>query len=169
MITKVEDIRSLITAGRARPGAVFAELQSLAASVSWQTREVAATGFVEIAKRQPDAVLTEAARWASDPDANVRRAAIEGLRGLVKTAPGRVRPVLEILKTDPSRYVQKSVANVLRNASSRHPEFVLALCREWATGGDPNTWRIIIAGLRKLERSHESEVATILGTHAPSA
>lgn len=169
MITKIGDIEPLVVAGRRAPAAAFAKLRRLAASEQWQTREVAATALVEIGKRQPEAVLAEAAVWASDPDPNVRRAAGEGLRGLAKADPTRVRPVLDGLRADPSRYVQKAVANVLRNASVGHPDFVLAVCAEWAGARHPATSRIVTDGLRRLETSRPREVARILAACALSS
>src|SRR6266571_3662490 len=55
----------------------------------------------------------------------IATATSEGLRGIIKSDPQAVRPVLEMLRSDSESYVKKSVANLLRNASSKHPEFVL--------------------------------------------
>jgi 3-methyladenine DNA glycosylase AlkC len=161
-LTKVGDIKSLVEAGRRDPSAVFPTIERLAASDVWQTREVAATALVEIGKRQPQAVLALAHRWARAADANVRRAASEGLRGLVKDDPEGVRAVLELLRADRTPYVQKSVANVLRNASARHPAMVLAVCREWAHSSDKATHWIIRHGLRKLALVAPRQVADVL-------
>ncbi len=162
MIAKIKDIKPLLAQARTDPGAVFPELRRLAASEDWQTREVAATALVEIGKRHPAAVLQTAERWAKDCDPNVRRAASEGLRGIVKADPAAVRPVLEMLRADPALYIKKSVASVLRNASGKHPEFVLGVCREWARSGDPNTRWIVKDGLRKIKGARPRETAVIL-------
>lgn len=163
-ITKIADVKPLVTFGRRDPAAVTEELERLAASPDWQAREVAATALVEIGKRQPTAVLALARRWARAADPNLKRAASEGLRGLVKAEPESVREVLELLRAAPELYVRKSVANVLRNASARHPDFVLGLCRNWSRSSDPNTHWIIRDGLRKLAASRRVEVAAILRT-----
>ena len=162
MIAKIQDIKDLLVRGRIEPDAAFPALRKLAASDQWQTREVAATALVEIGKRHPAAVLELACRWAKDPDANVRRAASEGLRGIVKVDPDAVRPVLETLRADPELYVKKSVANVLRNASGKHADFVLAICRQWVDSGNPHTRWIVKDGLRKLKSSHPRQVAGVL-------
>ena len=162
VIAKIHDIKELLARGRVDPDAVFPELRKMAASDQWQTREVAATALVEIGKRHPVAVLETARRWAMDHDANVRRAASEGLRGLVKVDPQAVRPVLETLRTNAELYVKKSVANVLRNASGKHPEFVLSICRHWSRSSNPHTRWIVKDGLRKLKSSRRGDVAAIL-------
>lgn len=167
-ITKVADVSPLIRSGRRDPALAFPEVERLATSDVWQTREVAATALVEIGKRQPEAVLIVAERWAGSDDPNLRRAASEGLRGLVKSDPEAVRPVLELLRADPALYVRKSVANVLRDASARHPEFVLALCRQWARSTDPATHWIIRDGLRKLARLTPPAVDEILCALPPA-
>ncbi len=169
VIAKVQDIKELLARGRLAPHAVFPELRQLAGSPQWQTREVAATALVEIGRRQPAAVLAEAARWATAEDPNVRRAASEGLRGIVKADPQSVRPVLEVLRADPALYVQKSVANVLRNASGKHPEFVLGICRQWMLARSPHTQRIVRDGLRKLVSSRPGETSAILKALAGTA
>lgn len=90
----------------------------------------------------------------------------------MKEDPDAVRTVLELLRADPTPYVRKSVANVLRNASARHPEMVLAVCREWARASDPATRWIIRAGLRKLAPVAPAEVAEVLellGASPPSS
>jgi 3-methyladenine DNA glycosylase AlkC len=169
VIVKVQDIKPLLARGRIEPEAVLPELRKLAASDQWQTREVAATALVEIGKRHPAEVLREARRWAKARDFNVRRAASEGLRGIVKLDPNAVRPVLEMLRGDPELYVKKSVANVLRNASAKHPDFVLHVCRQWARSSDPHTHWIIKDGLRKLNGSRPREVGAILDSLKGSA
>ncbi|NOT35274.1 MAG: hypothetical protein HOP12_14110 [Candidatus Eisenbacteria bacterium] len=166
---RVEDIKPLLARGRIDPAAALPELRKLAESDQWQTREVAATGLVEIGKRHPAEVLREARRWAEARDLNVRRAASEGLRGIVKLDPGAVRPVLDILRADPELYVKKSVANVLRNASAKHPDFVLDLCRQWARSRNPHTRWIVKDGLRKLKGLRPGETAAILDSLAGSA
>ena len=106
--------------------------------------------------------MRQARLWAKDKDSNVRRAASEGLRGVVKVDPEAVRPVIQILRADPELYVKKSVANVLRNASSKHAEFVLDVCRQWARSRSPHTRWIVKDGLRKLKTSRPREVTAIL-------
>jgi len=169
VITKIADIKQLLAKARRSPVAAFPELRQFAASNQWQTREVAATALVELSKIFPAVVLVEMKVWASDPNPNIRRAASEGLRGLVKRDPSGVRPILDRLKADPSGYVQKSVANVLRNASTKHADFVLAVCREWAQTGDPRTRSIIIGGLRKVKLHRTQEAEAILRLCSPSA
>ena len=96
-------------------------------------------------------------------------AAVLGLQKIVPVTRGHqlqldIRPVLEILRADPDLYVRKSVANVLRNASKRHPAFVLNLCRRWARVGHPQTDWIIKDGLRKLRESDPEPVEQILNS-----
>jgi 3-methyladenine DNA glycosylase AlkC len=162
VIVKVEDIKPLLARGRVAPYAALSELRALAASDEWQTREVAATGLVEIGKCYPEVVVRQALRWAKARDVNVRRAACEGLRGLVKLDPRAVLPVLETLRADPELYVKKSVANVLRNAGATHPDFILAVCRQWARSRNTHTRWIVKDGLRKLRHSRPREVGAIL-------
>ena len=162
MVDGIDDIRELLIAARTDPKPILPKLEALAASERWQTREVAATGLVDVAKRHPELVLREAARWAASRDVNVRRAACEGLRGLVRLDPLAVRPVLESLRADSELYVKKSVANLLRDASAKHADFVLALCREWARSSSTDTRWIGKEGLRKLRTSHPREAEAIL-------
>jgi 3-methyladenine DNA glycosylase AlkC len=169
LIKKIGDIKPLLLEGRQDPAAVMARLRALAASASWQEREVAATALVELAKRHADAVLAAVAKWVRARDANVRRAASEGLRGLVQRDPERVRPILEVLREDSDLYVKKSVANVLRNATRAQPDFVILLCGEWAQSTNPHTRWIVRDGLRKMKTVRPSEAARILASLAPSA
>ena len=162
MLTKVSDVFHLVTKGRLNPTAAFPKIRSLAASASWQEREVAATALVEISKKQGDAVRTELREWATDRDSNVRRAASEGLRHLARNTPDFVAPILELLRSDEDIYVRKSVANILRNAGKKHPQFVLELCRRWADLRDKNTAWIIREGLRKLRATEPAQVDQIL-------
>jgi len=71
-------------------------------------------------------------------------------------------PIFEKLKTDSNLYVRKSVANVLRNASRKNPDFVLDLCKRWAVLKNSNTRWIIKDGLRKLKESRPKEAKEIL-------
>jgi 3-methyladenine DNA glycosylase AlkD len=136
VITKIADVPDLVPKGRTDPVAAFREIRALAASKSWQEREVAATALVEISKKHADARRT--------PDAVVA--------------------VLELLRGDADSYVRKSVANVLRNAGKRHPAFILNICRRWATVGDPHTDWIVKDGLRQLRESEPEAVARILNS-----
>jgi 3-methyladenine DNA glycosylase AlkC len=164
LIQKVADIKPLMVEGRHNPTAVLPRLRALAASTSWQEREVAATALVELTKRHPDMVLSAAAKWARARDPNVRRAASEGLRGLVQRDPESVRPVLEALREDPELYVKKSVANVLRNATRTQAAFVIRICTEWASSANPHTQWIVRDGLRKMKSTHPSGAARILAS-----
>ena len=82
----------------------------------------------------------------------------------MKVDPQALRPILETLQTEPELYVKKSVANVLRNASGKHPEFVLSICRHWARSSNPYTGWIVKEGLRKLKGSRPRAVAAIWET-----
>lgn len=155
-------MKPLIAAGRKDPASAFPRIEQLARSDEWQTREVAATVMVEIAKVQPAEVLHQARIWARDADPNVRRAASEGLRGLVKKDPSGVLAVIGRLRADQALYVKKSVANVLRNASIAQPEFVIKTCREWAKSPNEHTRWIVKDGLRKLGKLEPELVAPIL-------
>jgi 3-methyladenine DNA glycosylase AlkC len=161
-ITKVDDIKPLLTQGRTDPESVFPHIERLATNEHWQTREVAATAMVEIGKRHAAVVVRYALAWAKSPDANLRRAASEGLRGIVKLDPAAVLPVIEALRCDSELYVKKSVANLLRNATAKHPDFVLEICRNWAASPNAHTRWIIKDGLRKLKITHPREADAIL-------
>jgi 3-methyladenine DNA glycosylase AlkC len=169
LISKIGDIKPLLVEGRKHPAAVLPQLHSLAGSMSWQEREVAATALAELAKRHPEVVLSAAAKWARDRDANIRRAASEGLRGLVQRDPDGVRPILEILREDSELYVKKSVANVLRNATRTQSDFVVRLCTEWARSANPHTQWIVRDGLRKMKAVRPDAAARILEALSPSA
>jgi 3-methyladenine DNA glycosylase AlkC len=169
LVEKIADIKPLLLEGRQNPAVVLPRLRVLASSASWQEREVAATGLVEIAKRHPDVVLSTAAKWARDRDPNIRRAASEGLRGLVQRDPEAVRPILEALREDSEIYVRKSVANVLRNATRMQSEFVIRVCTEWARAATPQTRWIVCDGLRKMKATRPADAARILALLAPSA
>lgn len=168
MILKVEDIKPILARAREEPEAAFPEIRKLAASPQWQTREVAATALVEIGKRHAAAVVREALRWSNAADPNIRRAASEGLRGIVKKDPDATLPVLKALCQDTELYVKKSVANVLRNASVAHPDFVLTVCRQWSKSKNRHTQWIVKDGLRKLAGLQPAEVAAIMKTLASS-
>jgi 3-methyladenine DNA glycosylase AlkC len=91
------------------------------------------------------------------------------LRGLVQIDPEGVRPILERLRSDRDPYIQKSIANVLRNASRKQATFVMALCAEWARSDDPATRRTVKQGLRNLALSGHPGATMILEAIAPSA
>jgi 3-methyladenine DNA glycosylase AlkC len=169
MIQKIGDIKELLVEARRKPAAVLPRLRVLAASESWQEREVAATALVELGKRDPAVVLAAAAKWARARDPNVRRAASEGLRGLVQRDPEGVRVVLELLRDDSDPYVKKSVANVLRNATRTQPDFVLRLCADWARSANAHTHWIIRDGLRKMKTSRPIDAMRVLASLAPSS
>lgn len=162
VITRIADVKPLIAAGRRDPAGAFPRIEKFARSDEWQTREVAATIMVEIAKVHPAEVLRQARIWARDTDPNVRRTASEGLRGLVKKDPQGVLAVIETLRADHVLYVKKSVANVLRNASVAQPEFVIKTCRAWAKSPSEHTRWIVKDGLRKLSRLQPERVAPLL-------
>jgi 3-methyladenine DNA glycosylase AlkC len=154
----------MVQRGRDDPTKAFPKIRILAASDSWQEREVAATALVEISKKQPEAVLREMHQWATDTDANIRRTASEGLRHVARNSPATVVPVLELLHSDPELYVRKSVGNILRNASNKHPDFVIEICRRWLRRADSLTNWTIKDGLKKLLKTRPKEAQKILGS-----
>lgn len=138
MITRLADVADLVIDGQSRPEGAFPRFRELAASEQWQEREVAATALVEISKKHAEAVVAEMLRWSGDTDPNVRRASCEGLRGLVRATPEAAAPIRQALHADPSAYVRKSVANLLRDASKKHPAVVLGLCRKLGSVNRPS-------------------------------
>jgi 3-methyladenine DNA glycosylase AlkC len=164
VVTKISDVPDMVSDGKAQPDAAFPRIRRLAASGHWQEGEVAATALVEIGKKQPAAVTAEMLRWSSDPGPNIRRGSGEGLRGLVRVSPEPVAPVLAALRGDPSAYVRKSVTNLLRDASKKHPAFVLGLCRQWARSADRQTCWVIREGFKKLRDSEPAQVEALLSS-----
>jgi hypothetical protein len=49
-----------------------------------------------------------------------------------------------------------------RNASGKHPELVLSICRHWSRSSNPHTGWIVKEGLRKLKESRPRDVSAIL-------
>lgn len=152
----------MVKQGRSDPTKAFPKVRALAASDSWQEREVAATVLVEISKKQPEAVIREMHKWATDMDANIRRTASEGLRHLARNSPATIAPVLELLHGDPELYVRKSVGNILRNASNKHPDFVIEICQRWQGRPGPLTNWTIKDGLKKLIKTRPKDAQKIL-------
>lgn len=79
--------------------------------------------------------------WSQSPSERLRRFSCEILRprGLrckhiahFKENPAAALPILHALRHDHSTYVQDSVANWLCDAAKTQPEWVRALCRNWA-------------------------------------
>ena len=157
MITKLSDVRDLVSQARKDPGKSFPRIMKLAASEDWKEREVAASILVEVSKNKPDDIVGEMFRWADHSNPNVRRTASEGLRGVARKNPELVLPVIAKLKADEHLYVKKSVANILRNAGNYHPAFVLSVCEQWAKERNPHTAWIIKDGLRKLKSNYPSK------------
>lgn len=160
--TRLAQTRDLVAAIRRDFPAHRGIVADFACDTDWRTREVAASLLVEAARSNPEAVLAAATIWAVDPDPLLRRVACEGLRGLARSAFVRIMPVLDVLRADSSPYVRKAVANLLRDASARHSETVLALARRWAGEGVPVTRALLRDGLKKLVHSHAAEVDAIL-------
>ena len=90
--------------------------------------------------------------------------ASEGLRHLARKVPTAILPILELLRADPDLYVRKSVANILRNAGKRDPEFILTLCQRWAEHQHKHTNWVIKDGLRKLRASQPEQVEQIVSS-----
>lgn len=162
IVTKVSDVKELVQTVLEDPKEAFPYVIKLAESEDWKVREVAATALVEISKKRRREVVEEALGWVEDDNENVRRAAVEGLRDIARKEPNDIVAVLEKAKTDTSLYLKKSVANVLRNANKRSPDFVLNLCRTWLNLRNPDTNWIIRNGLKKLKDTHPIEVEEIL-------
>ena len=58
-ITKVSDVKDLLTQARQDPRKSFAAILKLASSKDWKEREVAATLLVEASKRMPTTYRTQ--------------------------------------------------------------------------------------------------------------
>jgi len=162
-VRKVADIADLVNAGCQRPQSVFKRLRQLAASEDWKTREVAATGLVEISKKHAPAVIAEMMKWAKATDPHVRRAASEGLREVARRKPESITAILDSLHGDPDLYVRKSVANVLRNAGNYRPDFVLNVATEWSKTANAHTAWTIRDGLKKLVSAGNEEAIRLSG------
>lgn len=110
----------------------------VSADSNWRVQEVLAKAFDDFcAVRGYEAALPVIDEWLSDPRPNVRRAVMEGLRiwtrrPYFRDHPGDAIARLSKLRSDASEYVRKSVGNVLRDISKKHPELVAAELRTWS-------------------------------------
>jgi len=74
-------------------------------------------------------------------------------------------PILEKAKTDNNLYVKRAVAHILREASKKNPQFILALCKQWASLDNPNANWIIKEGVKKLSLSNRRTFCLSSGDH----
>ncbi len=152
MTTKVSDVSEIVKQGINSPQSIWNQVKEMAASEDWKIREVAATVCVEVSKKKKEEVVQELLSWVKSSDPNTRRCASEGLRDVIRKDPSIVTPVIEGLNTDDNLYVKKSVANLLRNASRKNPDYVIELCKKWEKINNDNTKWIIKEGMKKLNK-----------------
>lgn len=91
--------------------------------------------------------------WSQSPSERLRRFSCEILRprgrrcshiDAFKSNPDTALPILEALRNDHSIYVQDSVANWLSDAAKSQPEWVRALCQNWALETVPEPGRALL-------------------------
>lgn len=163
MVTKVSQVKDIVSKGIQNPKSVFDTIKKMATDSDWKAREVAATALLEIGKKKPDEVIAEMKVWAKNKDENIRRCASESLRGVARNNLKSVLPVIEQLKSDACLYVKKSVANILRNAGRYDPDFVFGLCKNWLKVKDKNTNWIIKDGMKKCNPAQREYLRKQLG------
>lgn len=114
-----------------------------------------------IAADLPHAIAALTA-WTREPSERLRRFASEATRprGVwcahlrpLRENPAPGLPILEPLKADPARYVQDSVGNWLNDAAKDRPDWVAALCDDWAARSPgPETGYILKRARRSLPK-----------------
>lgn len=135
-------------------------VRRFAADPHFGVREIAWMAVRDEVAGDVDEAVRLLAPWVADEDANIRRFASELTRPrgvwcaqieALKAEPWRALPLLEPLKADPSRYVQNSVANWLNDAAKTQPQWVDALCEQWAAQSRaPETQYIVRRARRSL-------------------
>jgi len=137
--------------------------------------EYAVRPFVE---RYQDDVFERFAELVKHPNPHVRRWCSEGVRtrlpwGRKLTAliddPAPIIPVLDALKDDPELYVRRSVANNLNDVSKDHPDLVIATCRRWVKGSNPDRDWTIKHALRSLVKDGNPDALALTGFKPPTA
>ncbi|WP_221028804.1 DNA alkylation repair protein [Actomonas aquatica] len=122
-------------------------------------------------QNDPKTTLATLLKWTRDDNEHVRRLASEGSRprlpwglrlGFLVEDPSPTRPILEALKADPSLYVRKSVANHLNDIAKDHPNYVVALVRDWDRDNPLTAW-IVKRGLRTLVKNGHPAALELMG------
>ena len=104
---------------------------------NWKVQEILAMAFDSHCKMIGyEQALPLIREWMESDNANVRRAASEGLRvwtgrPYFKENPGIAVEILASRREDASEKVRKSVGNVLRDISRKHPQLVAAELAKW--------------------------------------
>ncbi|MFM2269066.1 MAG: hypothetical protein RL757_2507 [Bacteroidota bacterium] len=138
------------------------KIQPFAADAHFGVREIAWMAVRPSMTQNLSESLTILATWTASENENIRRFASESTRPrgvwcahieVLKENPTLALPILEPLKSDKSKYVQDSVGNWLNDASKTQPDFVVEICKKWATENpSKETDYIIKKALRTLEK-----------------
>lgn len=103
----------------------------------WRVQEILAKSFDRYCRDRGYAeALPTIDEWLSSGEPNVRRAVTEGLRiwtgrDYFREHPEEAVRRLSALREDASEYVRKSVGNVLRDISKKHPDLIVAELASW--------------------------------------
>ena len=124
---------------------------------------LACFGMEPIIISKTQEVLSLCEKWVKDENKWIRRFAVVTLRAFKKIpATPKVFEILDTVMEDDESDVKKAVSWILREITKKDPQAVLKFLMKWTRIAGKNAKWIIKDGMKKLPRSNQMKILSLL-------